>query len=166
MAATHDELTGIYNRKYFFEEVEKEIGYAKRKKYSFSLLMIDIDHFKNINDTYGHQKGDMVLMEFTKMLFGALRKYDLFGRIGGEEFLIFIQNVSKEEAYIVAEKLRMVIESNDLGGIHYTISIGICSVEPSLSKDINYDDILRQCDLALYEAKNSGRNITVNKVMK
>lgn len=164
IAATYDGLTSIYNRKYFFEEAEKEMEYAKRKKCPFSLIMLDIDHFKIINDTYGHQKGDLVLKEFAKTISGALRKYDLFGRVGGEEFLIFLKDVPKEEAYVVAEKLRTLIETSNVDGIRYTISLGVCSIEPNMGKENNFDEILRQCDLALYEAKNSGRNKTIQKI--
>lgn len=165
LAATFDSLTEIYNRKHFIEETEKGMEYANRKKINYSLIMIDIDHFKVINDTYGHQKGDVILRNFAKTISSELRKYDIFGRVGGEEFMIFLQDISKEEALTVAEKIRELVASNMVEGIQYTISLGVCSVESNLNHLINFDELSQLCDQSLYEAKNTGRNKTVQKII-
>lgn len=164
-SATHDSLTNIYNRKHFIEETEKGMDYAGRKKNSYSLIMIDIDHFKVINDSFGHHKGDVVLRNFAKTLSQELRKYDIFGRVGGEEFMIFLQDITKEEAYQVAEKLRELVATHIVEGIQYTISLGVCSVDPNWNHAKNFDELSQLCDQALYQAKNSGRNKTVQKVI-
>ena len=161
--ATRDELTGLYNRRHFIQETVKAINFSQRNKYAFSLLMLDIDHFKKVNDTFGHQKGDLVLKEFANILQCDLRQYDLLGRVGGEEFQIFLQSINKEDAYMVAERIRQLVENNNATGVHFTTSIGIYSAEPGDSELKNFDEMYRQSDLALYEAKNTGRNRVVQR---
>jgi diguanylate cyclase (GGDEF)-like protein len=161
--ATYDELTEVFNRRHFILEAEKAISFANRHNTPFSLLMLDIDHFKNINDSFGHQSGDSVLQLFVNTLKSELRQYDLVGRIGGDEFLIFLQSISKEDAHEVAERIRKSVALKELNGVHFTTSIGIFSMDPNEIKDNNFDEIYRQSDIALYEAKNSGRNRIVQR---
>jgi diguanylate cyclase (GGDEF)-like protein len=139
------------------------IPYIKREKQPLVVLAIDIDKFKTINDTHGHHTGDVVLVEVTKTISHILRKSDIFGRIGGEEFAILLPNTSIDGAKLVAEKMRETIESLKLFSgenipIPVTISIGI--------SDMNYndnctEDILLRADEALYKAKGNGRNQVV-----
>ena len=166
IAATHDDLTGVYNRRCFIQKTENAIDFANRKMHPFSLLMLDIDDFKKINDTHGHQIGDLVLKEFSYAMKRELRKHDLIGRIGGEEFVIFLQAINENDAYLMAERLRNFVASNMVGGISFTISMGIFSVDPNDGSPKSFDDIYRQSDLALYEAKNSGRNRVVQRINK
>lgn len=161
--ATRDALTGLYNRRHFFQEAEKTFALANRKKLPFSVLMLDIDFFKNINDTYGHQKGDQVLQEFANTLQHELRQYDIVGRIGGEEFLIYLHDIGKKDAYAAADRLRSLVEKNEAAGIRFTTSIGVYSVDPNAGAPEDFDEIYLRSDLALYEAKNSGRNRVVQK---
>ena len=163
--ATRDELTGLYNRRHFFQEVEKGFALANRKKLPYSILMLDIDFFKKINDTYGHQKGDQVLQEFAKILQHELRQYDIVGRIGGEEFLIYLHDVDKEAAFAAADRLRSLVEQTEAARIRFTTSIGVYSVDPNDGEAKELDEIYRLSDLALYEAKNTGRNRVVQNLL-
>ena len=161
--ATRDELTGLYNRRYFFQEVEKALSLSYRKEMPFSVLMLDIDYFKKINDTFGHQKGDLVLKDFAGILRDELRQHDIIGRIGGEEFLVFLYGLGSGEAYAAAERLRCMVARHDSEGVRFTTSIGIYSAGCSDRDAKSFDEIYHQCDLALYEAKNTGRNRIVQK---
>lgn len=158
--ANTDPLTQLCNRRKFLEYLEDEISRFMRYNHPASLLIFDIDHFKNVNDTYGHQTGDLVLKEVANTCKGMLRDTDLIGRYGGEEFIVFLLETDEQHAIQVAEKLRRAVEELpiDRGGecISVTISIGIALVENgnNLSKDI----LIHRADKALYEAKNSGRN--------
>ncbi|GAX86938.1 polar amino acid transport system substrate-binding protein [Lebetimonas natsushimae] len=146
--ANYDKLTKIYNRNILSKELKKLLNHRG------SVIYFDIDHFKNINDTYGHEKGDFVLKELAKIIKNNIREDDFFGRWGGEEFLIILPYTSYFEAIIVAEKLRKIIESHDFDGIKVTSSFGVTYVK----KDDNEETLLERVDRALYEAKNSGRN--------
>jgi diguanylate cyclase (GGDEF)-like protein len=146
--ANYDKLTQIYNRNALSKELKKLIENRG------SIIYFDIDHFKKINDTYGHEKGDFVLKELAKLVKNNLRKDDIFGRWGGEEFLILLPHTSYEEALKVVEKLRKIIESHDFDGLKVTASFGVTYVK----KDDNEESLLQRADEALYEAKNSGRN--------
>lgn len=158
--ATTDSLTGIKNRRSFFESCDPMIPYIKRERQTLTVLAIDIDKFKFINDTYGHHTGDLALIEITKIISHILRKSDIFGRIGGEEFAILLPNTALDGAKLVAEKMREAIESFELyttnkSKIAITISIGIATMNEN---DYRTEDILLRADEALYCAKNSGRN--------
>ena len=155
-----DYLTGVSNRRYFMEQAEHELERAERYGHALSIFMIDIDHFKKINDRYGHKVGDSVIMKLTAVCQEALRSVDILGRIGGEEFAILLPETAGKEATEIAERLRISIEnakvSLDEGlPIRFTISIGVASF---VSRDENIDELLSLADRALYEAKNSGRN--------
>ncbi|WP_373036117.1 GGDEF domain-containing protein [Sulfurimonas sp.] len=153
-----DKLTGILNRRKLDEFLEYEVAVARRYLSNLSLIIVDIDHFKEVNDTYGHQTGDMVLFEVTKMISKLVRKPDIFGRFGGEEFLIICPQTSKEEAFALAEKLRKEICDYTFDKVgQKTISLGIAQFEENYSTE----DLVKKADIALYEAKNTGRNKSV-----
>ena len=160
--ATTDELTGLGNRRYFMEAAEYETARAKRYRDVFSLLMLDIDHFKRVNDTYGHAAGDETLKQLAQVIKNFLRGVDIPGRLGGEEFGILLPNTGKKDAYNVAERLREYIENNpaktDGCDIYYTVSIGLTD-NPKGEKSV--DEMLKEADKALYQAKAAGRNCIV-----
>jgi diguanylate cyclase (GGDEF)-like protein/PAS domain S-box-containing protein len=156
--ATIDKLTDIYNRRRIDEFLQIEMEVAKRHSQPLSLILVDIDHFKLVNDTYGHQVGDLVLSQTTKIISQNLRKSDIFGRWGGEEFLVICPQTNKNEAFVLAEKLRNAIETHEFEKIgHKTICLGISELE----HDDNEKTLVEKVDKALYEAKNGGRNKTV-----
>lgn len=157
--ATRDELTGLPNRRKMDELLLREIAFAKRYGDPMSLMMMDIDHFKSVNDTYGHHAGDNYLVRFAKVLQEEVRQVDYVGRWGGEEFIILLPKTNAERAKELAERLLysvevMKIESGH-GLITRTVSIGIASVE---SGKMDVDEILREADEAMYQAKQEGGN--------
>ena len=158
LAAT-DPLTQIRNRRSFFDIAEKYYSIAIRTKEALSLMMIDLDHFKSVNDKYGHASGDEVLKEFTRIVKHQLRESDLFARYGGEEFVIVLANTGIEGAENLAEKIRSAVEANILmtekNEIQITVSIGASELS---KKDTSLEDILSRADKALYLAKENGRN--------
>jgi diguanylate cyclase (GGDEF)-like protein len=143
----------------------EEFKRARRNKQPLALLMLDIDQFKKVNDTYGHETGDMALQQVAAALKSSLREIDILGRMGGEEFAVLLPNTSLHEAAILAERVQQIIANTlfDLPGasltIPITISIGVSVITDEMS---GIDDILRNSDAALYLAKNNGRN----RVMK
>lgn len=156
--ATIDKLTGIYNRRRIDEFLQIEMEVAKRHFQNLVLIIVDIDHFKIVNDAYGHQTGDMVLQEITKIISRNLRKSDVFGRWGGEEFVIICPQTDKNEALIIAEKIRVAVENHKFKTVgHKTICLGIANLEDN----DNDKTIIERADKALYEAKNGGRNKTI-----
>jgi diguanylate cyclase (GGDEF)-like protein len=160
--ANIDGLTEVYNHRYFQNSLDQEINRSTRHQTAISLLLIDIDHFKNFNDTYGHQAGDFVLKKFSATLLENLRKYDTLARYGGEEFVIILPETSQEEALLVGEKLRAAIENatfTDLNNeYHVTASFGLTSAYPATVDNFNKNNFFNQADLALYDAKKEGRN--------
>ncbi|MEA2111602.1 MAG: ABC transporter substrate-binding protein [Campylobacterota bacterium] len=154
-----DALTGIYNRGYFIHLAKSYFDLAKRNGTPLQVLSLDIDYFKHINDTYGHSVGDEVLKLFTSSIEKYLRKSDIFGRIGGEEFVICLQNTPNDGAMIFAQKLLEVVEKASYTlengeKISCTVSIGIAH----LNDEESFEELLKNSDEALYAAKNSGRN--------
>jgi len=164
--ANKDPLTNLYNRRYFTEISKTLIEITKREKDSLSALMIDIDRFKNINDTYGHAIGDKVIKKLAKTLLKYTRNSDVVVRFGGEEFVILLPNTNIEGAISIGKKIRSAIEEqevkvNDIDNtiLKFTVSIGISQC---ICKDeIIIDNLIRRTDEALYEAKRSGRNKVV-----
>ncbi len=163
--ATLDALTGFYNRRQLDERVKQEVSHAKRKGSSLCAIMADIDYFKQVNDTYGHATGDLVLKTISKIMRNQLREYDIAARYGGEEFVILLPNTNKEEAYMVAERLNKAVNNkvidiekvnikNSTKTIKVTVSIGISEYENSLKPE----QLVLNADRALYEAKDTGRN--------
>ena len=150
-----DNLTGIKNRYYFDERIKEEVDLAKRQKVSFSLLLFDLDHFKHVNDNFGHDIGDKVLKRVTDAVSKIIRSYDIFARWGGEEFVVLMPNTTEAEAVPAAEKIRKTVEDISHPDIEkITISIGIAIWEV----DDDVDQIFVKADKALYTAKNQGRN--------
>ena len=162
--ATTDDLTGLWNRRYFLEVAEKEMIRAKRYNNKFSMIMIDIDRFKKINDSFGHSAGDKTLKHLALLLKSRLREVDVAARLGGEEFGILLPNTDLNSAFNLAEDLRESISSTpviyDDKEIYTTVSIGVTGYHSSISE---VDDILKEADKALYRAKEKGRNCTVKK---
>lgn len=156
-SATYDFLTGILNRNSFISKFEEKLKLMKRKNQTGAFLMIDLDLFKKVNDNYGHIQGDKSLVMFVKTIKENLDNSSLFGRFGGEEFVIFLENIGEEEAYQKAELLRKTIE-NRFDLIKCTVSIGFTFI----NEEEQLDFILKRADEALYEAKREGRN-RVNK---
>jgi diguanylate cyclase (GGDEF)-like protein/PAS domain S-box-containing protein len=153
--ATSDPLTGIANRTKFNEVLEIEMARSRRFALPLSLIMIDIDRFKTINDTYGHNAGDNVLREFASRVSKSIRKNDLFTRWGGEEFMILVTNVTRSGTVIFAEKLRLEIETFDFSPFgRITCSFGVTEFE----KNDTIDSFIKKVDIALYRAKSAGRN--------
>lgn len=161
-----DPLTGLYNRRYFEELMVKETAIADRHGDIYSILLVDIDHFKNINDTYGHLEGDIVLKEVTKILAENLRQSDILCRIGGEEFITLIKRTGRKDSLALAEKLRSAIEAHTFRfsgqSIHITVCIGVSTYyNDSESVGIaNSDKPIKCADEALYYCKENGRNQT------
>lgn len=156
-----DDLTGLYNRRYFYDHINMHIALAKRHDYHIGCLMMDIDHFKNINDTYGHDVGDKTLKGLAALMKGKMRDGEILARFGGEEFIICLCRADEKGAVSAAERMRKAIEGANLSGdsgapIKTTISIGIAIYPDKNLK--NSDEVIKAADEALYHAKRSGRN--------
>ncbi|MDY0116733.1 MAG: diguanylate cyclase [Sulfurimonadaceae bacterium] len=161
LLASTDSMTKLYNRRYFTEISEKILYLAKREKKEVSIIILDIDKFKNVNDTYGHLFGDEVLIFLSRALVEHQRKSDIVCRYGGEEFVVLLPNTSLQNATLIAEKIRIFIESlritlpsNDT--FKFTVSLGVAEVDIQNEESVEY--ALNRADKALYRAKNSGRN--------
>jgi len=157
-----DPLTNIYNRRYIYERLTKDIERFKRKKIMFSISIIDIDFFKKINDNYGHLAGDYILKKFTSTLSKNLRKYDLLGRYGGEEFIIVTYDADKENTTGQIQKILEIIRKKefkyDNDNIKMTFSCGVSDISELHHKNIEIKEIVEKADQRLYSAKKSGRN--------
>lgn len=157
--ASLDPLTRVYNRKHFNQEFESEFSRARRYGRPLSLLMMDLDQFKNVNDTHGHPAGDYVLKQIANLVRGTLRTQDIFARYGGEEFALFLPETTNENAFVVAEKLRQKVEAStyEFNGkkISITVSIGVATLRTTHQGP---EDLVGEADKNLYTAKTSGRN--------
>jgi len=162
--AVTDPLTGLYNRRYFDQRYCEELKRARRHKTPIAIMMVDLDRFKDINDTYGHQVGDEVLVSAAHCLKETVRGSDFLARFGGEEFVVVILQATAEGVIPAAIRIRMMIQNastnTDRGVIQTTASIGICCFDPA-EEDLEDGELLRRADEALYEAKNKGRNQVV-----
>ena len=163
--ANKDFLTGLSNRRHFFEIAKPVFSRSKRKKNSVAVAMIDIDKFKNVNDTYGHDVGDVAIKEVAKILNNNLRESDLISRFGGEEFCILLEDIDEENAKKLFENIRAIFEKNEIlfpdFTLKYTVSIGICY---GLSESV--DELIKVSDDALYDSKENGRNRVSLKLFK
>ena len=158
MAVT-DKLTGLFNRHKFYEVAEQEVDRAKRHGRPFSVIIFDVDHFKQINDTYGHDVGDYILAAISKLVQKHIRKYDYLFRWGGEEFLILSPETDHKGAFKLAEKIRKLIENYPFEKVgKVTVSVGISQFYPET--DMNVDETIKRADNALYQSKREGRNRT------
>ncbi len=157
-----DDLTGAYNRRYFMSQASQHQSYQSRYKTPVSVMMLDIDHFKKINDTHGHRAGDISLIEFSNVCRQNLRNTDIFCRLGGEEFAISLPGLDIAHAMQTAEKIRQLIEQLTIEysntDIAFTVSIGVVEMEHQET----LESALSRADKALYLAKNSGRNKVVS----
>jgi len=156
LMASTDELTGLMNRRELNLGAPELINQAKRYTHTIALLMIDIDHFKNINDSYGHQKGDRVLQELGQRLQTFGRQTDLIARFGGEEFIMLLPDTGADDVNLFAERLHKLLSEIEVNNTPVTVSIGITMSDGSQ----NLHDLTKQADSALYNAKNNGRNRT------
>ncbi len=156
--ATTDPLTGLHNRRHFMARSQEELKRCRRHRHHFGLLMVDVDHFKLVNDTYGHAQGDAVLVTLAGLLRRTLRETDLLSRFGGEEFVVCLPETGFEQSLFVAEKLRACIEACAIPGMGRspTVSIGVCAYPVSTAESI--EAMLELADQALYLAKDRGRN--------
>jgi len=158
--ASHDSLTGLWNREEILGILTHELARAEREGHSVSAIMADLDNFKQVNDTYGHMAGDMVLFTIAGKMHSQMRTYDSIGRYGGEEFLIILPECGKKCAMTFADRLRSHVAGNDVdtpeGLISVTISLGIAVA--GNGRNLNADSLIRAADKALYEAKAKGRN--------
>ena len=155
--ASHDSLTGALLRRSWLLEADREMGRSRRHKRPLTLLAMDLDHFKQINDSLGHAAGDQALIDFVATVSGHLRRQDCLGRIGGEEFVLLLPETRCEEAHQVAERIRAATEGQS-GAIRYTVSIGIAELSAS---DASITALLARADRAMYQAKSLGRNQVV-----
>ena len=164
-AALRDGLTKAYNKKHFAHRLDTELAYAKRHNSALSLLMYDVDHFKRVNDTFGHLAGDHVLAKLAQVTASTLRTEDIFGRYGGEEFAILCRGVNMVNATSLAERIRTLVCGTAFVFDGKTIPVAI-SVGVAAFPELNFDDpleLIGAADEALYEAKRSGRNRVVCK---
>jgi diguanylate cyclase (GGDEF)-like protein len=165
-SATRDGLTRIYNKKYLLDTLKKEFAYCLRHRIPLSLVLFDVDHFKKINDTYGHQAGDYVLSRIAQRVSEIVRVEDLLARYGGEEFAILLRETAEEQAFACSERCRRGVETADFnfGGapIKVTISLGIATL---LDSDFAQpEELIATADKFLYRAKQSGRNRVESKM--
>lgn len=161
--AIYDMLSGLYNRKSLFDTIEREIERSDRIDSPLTGIMLDIDNFKPINDSYGHQVGDIVIVELGKMLKKSLRKYDYAGRYGGEEFFMVLTNTNMEQGFHIGERLRKELDSKPTlcNGklVHVTVSLGIAQYKKGESSK----SWIERADMAMYKAKKLGRNRIVTE---
>ncbi len=153
---TRDRQTGAYGRVAFFELMATELKRVQRKAAPLTFVMVDLDKFKTINDTWGHPVGDKVIADFVANAMSTLRSYDLLGRYGGDEFVILLPNTTKDDAMVVAERIRVRCASSTTEGIPpYSISVGLCCTSDG---NVSMEDFINAADASLYRAKEAGRN--------
>lgn len=162
MESITDGLTGLYNRRYLDRRLEEEFHRARRHKIALSVLIMDIDHFKAVNDRFGHQIGDLVLKELAQLILGTVRDHDIVARYGGEELVVIAVNTDLDAACLFAERIRKEVQEKELAfdvnnaaSISVTLSIGVCALSPLFATP---EQMLDCADKMLYQAKRSGRN--------
>ncbi|WP_022942127.1 diguanylate cyclase [Psychromonas hadalis] len=153
--AFFDQLTGLYNRHYLIDMATKKVARALRHNYDLWVLMIDIDHFKKVNDTYGHPMGDEILKEVSALLVLDNRSEDIAARFGGEEFVVMFDPCNKADAVLKARRILHKIAKLNPHNINVTVSIGMAKLT---AEDANFERLLKRADAALYHAKENGRN--------
>jgi diguanylate cyclase (GGDEF)-like protein len=160
--AAHDRLTGIWNRGAITDLLQRELRRSLRNHDPLGVMMVDVDHFKNVNDSHGHLAGDEVLRQVAQRLAETLRTYDYVGRYGGEEFLAVISSCGPSDLISTAERLRMRVAGEPMNTpnskLPVTVSIGVASSVPGGSRLEHWEDLVRSADAALYRAKENGRN--------
>ena len=165
-SALRDRLTKAFNKKYFTDRLESELTFSLRHGSPLVLVMFDIDHFKKVNDTHGHQAGDLVLSEISTLLTAALRAEDVFARYGGGEFAVICRGTDVAQAQVVGERLRTAVKKHRFvhegTSIPVTISIGIAALPDPAVKDAT--DLVSRADKALHQSKHGGRNrVTIHR---
>ena len=153
--STHDFLTGIYNRRFLIEQAGTILALGLRHRFPVSLIMLDLDHFKQVNDSYGHAAGDAVLVELSTYIRRLIRVTDIFGRYGGEEFIVFMPHTELDDAARLAGRIREGVKESRFNDLQITISMGV-SVANEATRTL--DDLIDKADTALYEAKDAGRD--------
>lgn len=157
-----DGMTGLYNRRYWQERFDSIFKLYKRRAAEVTAVMLDIDHFKKINDTYGHQAGDKVIQTLAGLIKQCIRETDLAGRYGGEEFALVLPDANAQQAHIVAERIRLAAQAatvlHDNQPIRFTVSLGLAPFDHEVTSAMAW---LEQADMALYDAKASGRNLAI-----
>jgi two-component system chemotaxis response regulator CheY len=153
--ATTDELTGVKNRRRFLEDLHWQFSLTKRKGVSLSLILLDVDHFKQYNDAYGHLAGDHILRLLAAILRDQIRPHDIIARYGGEEFIVLLPDTDADDAASIAERLRAAVHHHHWPRSSVTISCGVASYHPRIH---NPEQLIDQADRALYHSKNLGRN--------
>jgi diguanylate cyclase (GGDEF)-like protein len=157
-----DSLTGVNNRRYLFELAEREFNIATRHQLPLTVMLFDIDHFKKVNDTFGHDIGDAVLQRVVAAACAELRSSDVIGRYGGEEFVIVLPMTTAQQAHPVAERIRARVEAlrvpTHKKDASATLSLGIVELTRGLRDTASIDDLIRHADEAMYAAKQAGRN--------
>lgn len=160
--ATYDDLTGLLNRRAFFSKFDHHYKQAQRQQSELTLLLMDVDHFKSINDNHGHIVGDQVLKSLGKLLTKHIRKNDVSGRVGGEEFAIILPYTNLEDAQAFAEKCKTIISKDTIPTetdyLNYQVSIGIAALQAKPESTMSLSQLYRAADKALYKAKINGRN--------
>ena len=159
--ALHDQLTGLHNRHHLVDEGARKFSRAKRTGDHLSVIMLDVDNFKNLNDTHGHLKGDEVLKSIASLLKNNKREEDFCARFGGEEFVVVLEGCSSSDATRKAEDLRKKIEELNPSNVYVTSSFGVCELTQKHSK---FESLLKDADSVLYEAKENGRNRVVEYI--
>ncbi len=163
LLASTDPLTGAYNRRHFMETGNSELLRSKRYNHAFSVLMLDIDHFKSVNDKYGHNIGDEALIQTVRVIEETLRGEDTLGRLGGEEFAVLLPETDVSQAGLLADRIRVAIDKivieTDTYALTFTMSIGATELRED---DKHLDDLLKRADEALYQAKDRGRNRVIS----
>jgi len=163
LMAILDRMTRLFIHHYFQERLIEELNRSRRNSAPLSLIMADIDHFKNFNDTYGHQQGDIILKNTAKIIKNNIRNVDIPARYGGEEFAVILPNTKLEDAFLVANRLREMIEKAEITGqdtpLHVTVSIGVAQFNPDV--DSSSFNLIKRADLSLYSAKEQGRNCVI-----
>jgi diguanylate cyclase (GGDEF)-like protein len=156
-----DSLTGLFNHRYFQELMDQELSRSQRYKRQLSLIMLDIDHFKKINDTFGHPRGDLVLKAVSDAVKGKIRDSDILARYGGEEFALILPETDLNGAVVLAERCRRVVEQMEVQAegqtIKTTISVGVTAYSPE-NGSVGKSEVIDAADKALYNSKHSGRN--------
>jgi diguanylate cyclase (GGDEF)-like protein len=160
--AIRDPLTAIYNRRYIFERLDEIVAEYGRRGRNFCISLIDLDNFKTVNDTHGHQAGDFVLKEFSGALSSSVRQYDLLGRYGGEEFIIISPSASAQETCAVIERIMVLVRGKKFvfneKNIRFTFSCGIVDSAEFSAETLSVEALIALADLRLYEAKKAGRD--------
>ncbi len=168
--AAHDRLTGIWNRGAIVDLLEREARLSLRSGRPLGLIMTDVDHFKKINDAYGHLVGDSVLCEVARRLARSVRTYDYVGRYGGEEFLLVLTECTPSDLAVTAERIRLAIAEQQIptgaGAVRATISLGLAALQIEPLGTLAVEKLLRAADAALYRAKSNGRNRVESAIMR